>query len=360
MTISVDQLMSLASERSRQKREALLHAVTEMFFATAQRTAAEMTLFDEIMEMVLAEVEPLARRELAERLAGRDVVPRQTLLRLADDEIEVAEPILVRSPALGDDDLVGLARRQTQRHLFAIARRSNLSERLTDVLVRRGDDRVAGAVAANEGARLSDDGFSVLAGRAAASDDVLDPLIMRHDLPEQIATALLPALAASMRARLEALDAAVAEDAQNELVDEARAMLVERLRASGEPARPLPVLVTMIERGGMLYGEAVLELADADRLVDLAALLGRRLGLASEIVVRNLFGPDVKPSMLICRAAGLDLNGFSAVLRLRSRRRRRSEPVPAEALRDYLNVPYDVAAQVLAAVRSRREASGRA
>ena len=54
MSISLDTLMTLAGERSRTKRHALLRAVTEMFFAVPERNAAEMTLFDDVMDMVLA------------------------------------------------------------------------------------------------------------------------------------------------------------------------------------------------------------------------------------------------------------------------------------------------------------------
>ena len=43
----------------------------------------EINLFDEIMDKVLAEVEPLARRELAERLAELTEAPQRTLVRLA-------------------------------------------------------------------------------------------------------------------------------------------------------------------------------------------------------------------------------------------------------------------------------------
>jgi hypothetical protein len=303
--------------------------------------------------MVLADVEPLARRELSERLAELAAPPRQTLLRLADDEIDVAEPVLVCSPALGDDDLEPIMLRQSQAHLLAIARRNALSERLTDILVEHGNDHAAGAVAANAGAQFSDGGFSMLVRRAAANDNLLDRLVMRRDLPEQIATELLPVLAASMRAKIEGLSAGIGEDAAGELVGEACAMLAERLRASATQARPLALLVKLTERGNLLFGEAVLELADADHLVDLAALIARKLGLRSDMVVSNLFGPDIEPAMLICRAAGLDLNAFSAVLRLRQRRKRAGHGRPGEALRNYLGIPYDVAASIVESVRLR-------
>lgn len=350
----VDRLLGLAGRRSRRERHALLRAVTDMFFATPDRSATETALFDDVLDMVLAEVEPLARRELAERLAGMEAPPRRALLRLAGDEIGVAEPVLKNSPALGDDDLVPIARRPSEPHLLAIAARRRLSERVTDVLVSHGNDNVAGALAGNEGARMSEGGFTVLARHAAADDRVLDLLIMRRDLPDEIATELLPVLAASLRARMATLDLAIPATAARELVGEARSMLADRLRASATPSRPLQALVGLIDRGDLAFGEAVTELADADRLVDIAALFARRLRLRSDLVVSNLFGADVTPTMLICRAAGIDANAFSAVLRLRNRRRRDAAP-PGAVLKDYLAVPRDLAAKVMASVRTRQQ-----
>jgi len=348
----VDRLLRLAGRRSRHERHALLRCVADMFFAAPDRSAAETALFDDILDMVLAEVEPVARRELAERLADMETPPRRTLLRLADDDIEVAAPLLENSPALGDEDLVPIARRDSEPHLLAIARRRSLSERVTDALVAHGNDNVAGALAGNHGAHLSDKGFSILARHAAANDNVLDLLIMRRDLPDKIATELLPALAISMRTRMQTLDVDIPLAAARDLVGEARSMLAARLRASATVSRPLAVLVGLMEYGKLAIGEAVVELADADHLVDLAALFARRLSLSSDLVVTNLFGADVTLAMLICRAAGLDADAFSAVLRLRHRRRR--EPaMPGAALKDYLAMPRDLAVSVIASVRTR-------
>jgi hypothetical protein len=352
--IPVDNLIELAGQRSRHKRHVLMRAVADMFFAAPadERTSAELILFDEIMDMVLTEVEPLARRELAQRLAAVAVPPRRTLLKLADDDIAVAEPILRSSSALGDDDLVVIVRRESQPHLMAIAGRTVLSELVTDMLVVHGNDNVAGALAGNDGAKISETGFSALARRAAANDNLLDRLIVRRDLPEQIANDLLPTLAASMRARIESLNADVTPETACDLLGEARASLAHRLRLPTPPLRALPILLDLIDRGDLLFGEAVLALADAGHLVDLAALIGNRLGLRSDIVVTNLFGAELQPAMTICRAAGLDLDGFSAVLRLRHRRQRNGGD-PGAALRDYLNVSRDFSQRIIETVRSR-------
>jgi hypothetical protein len=329
----------------------LLQAVGDMFLATPERSGAETALFDDIMDLVLADVEPMDPREQAERLAALDAPPQRTLRRLAGDEIGVAEPVLRHSPALDDDDLEPIARRDSEPHLLAIAGRRSLSERLTDVLVSHGNDNVAGVLAGNDGARMSADGFSILARHAAANDNVLDLLIMRRDLPETIATELLPVLARSMRLRIDKLDLRIPDEVACGLVGEARTRLADRLRSSSSPVRMLEELVELVDRGELGFGDAVTELADADHLVDIAALIARRLKLRSDLVVTNLLAVDVTLAMLICRAAGLDPNAFSAVLRLRNRRRR-EHTNPGTTLRDYLAVPRDVAVNVLANVRT--------
>src|SRR5262249_43622027 len=155
MPVDFETLKQLAREPSPERRRELVQAIATAFFAARQRSATEINLFDEIMDKVLAEVEPLARRELAERLAHViDARPRRRV-RLAGDASDGAEPVLRRSPALRDEQLEPIARTQTQDHLLAIARRRTLSSRVTDILVERGNDEVAGTVTGNDGARFS-------------------------------------------------------------------------------------------------------------------------------------------------------------------------------------------------------------
>jgi len=66
--------------------------------------------------------------------------------------------------------------------------------------------------------------------------------------------------------------------------------------------------------------EMVVELADADREKELAQLVCGRAGAASERFLHDLVAPGETPLMMLCRAAGLDLECFSAILRMRRRR----------------------------------------
>jgi len=354
MPVDFETLKQLAREPSPERRRELVQGIALAFFATPQRSANEISLFDEIMDKVLAEVEPLARRELAERLCQLTEAPQRTLVRLAGDAIDVAEPLLLHSPALRDEHLEPIARTHSQDHLMAIAQRKTLSERLTDILVERGNDDVAGTVTGNEGARFSEAGFEWLAARASANEAILNRLVMRSDLPERVANDLLPVLAGSIAEKIQATNAETKVSARK-LIDDARSLLADRLRAAVSRARPLSVLNEQVERGNLTVAEAVVELADADELVDLAAFVAMRLGVHSDTVVRNLFLGGEQTLMLICRAAALDLDAFSAIVRMRNRRRRGSAVEPARLMKDYLRIPRPIAENVMRTVREQEQ-----
>jgi uncharacterized protein (DUF2336 family) len=127
----------------------------------------QIWIFGEIIDRLAAELEIQARAKLANLLSQSNNAPFQTIKKLAYDEsILVAGPVLRNSERLNENELIEATRSKSQQHLFAIAQRRTLTEAVTDVLVTRGDQRVAQAVARNEGARFSDKGFWNLVKRS--------------------------------------------------------------------------------------------------------------------------------------------------------------------------------------------------
>jgi uncharacterized protein (DUF2336 family) len=59
----------------------------------------------------------------------------------ADDEAEVACPVLVQSEQLDDPTLVATARAKSQEHLLAISRRPSINPPVTDALVEQATRR---------------------------------------------------------------------------------------------------------------------------------------------------------------------------------------------------------------------------
>lgn len=108
---------------------------------------------------------------------------------------------------------------------------------------------------------------------------------------------------------------------------------------SGDPADVLEE----VTQGYVLLDDAVTAFADADEIAAVALLVAGRIGLPSAAVGRALEAKSSGPATLVCRAAGLGANGFSAVLRLRRRRLREDGLNPAHVLADFVQTPMEVA-----------------
>ncbi|MBX6425240.1 MAG: hypothetical protein IRZ09_04880 [Variibacter sp.] len=82
------------------------------------------------------------------------------------------------------------------------------------------------------------------------------------------------------------------------------------------------------------FAETAIALADADREEDLAALIASRAAIDSDVVLKALTAERPEVTAAVCRFAGLPLNSYSAVLRMRARKRR-LKPEPSSLLAAY-------------------------
>ncbi|MGB8040079.1 MAG: DUF2336 domain-containing protein [Pseudolabrys sp.] len=202
----LDELISPVASASAKHRLKVIDRITDLFAAGSRSYSYEqISLFDDVLRRLSADIEVKARAKLAQRLAGMGSAPPKLVRSFAfDDEIEVAGPVLVHSEQLSDDDLVENATTKSQDHLLAIAQRLKLSEAVTDVLVDRGDDRVVHKVVRNKGARFSLAGYGKLTSRARYDRRLTLALGERSDLPRQYFLKLLEAASSTVRAKLEA------------------------------------------------------------------------------------------------------------------------------------------------------------
>jgi hypothetical protein len=123
---------------------------------------------------------------------------------------------------------------------------------------------------------------------------------------------------------------------------------------AASPGDPAGVLAEVTE-GFVLLDDAVTAFADADEIAALAFLLARRTGLPSAAVERALAAKSSGATTLVCRAAGIGANGFSAVLRMRRRRLREEGLNPAHVLADFLQTPMEVAQGAVTMMQANEE-----
>src|ERR1700730_12701957 len=152
----LDDAVSRGTADSRTR--ALWHA-TDLLLA-GRYSDDEIWTFGEVIGLLADAIEVAARAQLARRLARFDNAPANIIHKLAfDDSIDVAGPILQESERLQAYALVANVCTKSQSHLLAISKRKSIEDKVTDVLVTRGNREVVHSVANNDGARFSDLGF---------------------------------------------------------------------------------------------------------------------------------------------------------------------------------------------------------
>jgi uncharacterized protein (DUF2336 family) len=171
----------------------MLHKVTDLFVSGLDEfTSDDVSIFDDVIVRLAAEIELSARSLLAKRLAPIRNSPPQIIRVLAfDDAIEVAGPVLAQAARLDDKTLVEIAKTKGQGHLLAISQRGSLSESVTDVLVELGDREVLLNTVDNYGASLSNLGFSTLVRRSEGDDLLAEVVGSRPEIPSPLLTALV-------------------------------------------------------------------------------------------------------------------------------------------------------------------------
>jgi hypothetical protein len=107
----------------------------------------------------------------------------------------------------------------------------------------------------------------------------------------------------------------------------------------------------MIARGVIGFEQAVGELADRGAAFGVGAVLARTAGVPLAAAVRALLARADEPALVVCRAAGLRTDGYSAVLRMRRRRLLQPWDNAAEALAGYHRLPQEMAKRLLPFLR---------
>ncbi len=151
-------------------------------------------LAEAVLELLVKDAETKVRQALAEAAAASANLPHGIARRLARDDLEVAVPILARSPVLTDDDLTEIVRTHAAPYALAVAGRERLSQSLSDVLADTNEAEVVAVLTGNPGAELSVATLLRIADDYGDDRAIQDHLIRRQALPYELVDQLLAAL----------------------------------------------------------------------------------------------------------------------------------------------------------------------
>ena len=168
----------------------------------AHLTEAERTEAQAILRLMARDAAEQVRRALAVTLQASPLVPRDVANRLARDVESIAVPVLNFSPVFSDDDLAEIVRIGGAVRQTAVARRPQLSEKVTTAIVEAGEADVVRIASDNPGAAFSEGGLQTAIDRFEASEAVLASIALRGALPASVSERLIGLVAGEVRERL--------------------------------------------------------------------------------------------------------------------------------------------------------------
>ncbi|WP_421707969.1 DUF2336 domain-containing protein [Algihabitans sp.] len=351
----LDQLLGLARDKSAEGRRLLLDTVADLFSEDGRvLNEREHALMTDILSKLLRDVEMRVRREVSERLARRQDAPLEIVKLLANDDIEVARPVLVTSSILRDIDLVEIVHHRTQQHQLSIAMRREVSEFVSEALVEAGDIDVIKALLDNPNARISEATLEYLVEESRRVDSYQEPLVRRSDLSPQLARRMCLWVGAALRSYI--LDNYDIDPTElDDLLEDVALETLETLPATASPGEPqddaASRLAQQLAEAKRLTPDMLVQTLRQGEISLFEAMFAQMTGLRRRLIGRLIYEPGGEGLVIACRALAVDKPAFTSIFLLSRKGRPGDQVVDPRELSRVISlfdrVKPDAAQQVL-------------
>jgi uncharacterized protein (DUF2336 family) len=323
---SVTRLSQLAANPHAAQRGEIYLAVASLYQTQAPRLSErERSLMREILQRLAGDVEMTIRIALAEKLADDEAAPLDLILLLADDSIEVARPVILRSQRLGDTELLSLLEHAGESHQTACAERPNIGAPVCDVLAKSNSETVLVALVRNATAQIAAGTFETLVEKSRRIAALQHPLADRQDLPLRLATQMCGWVTDALKAHIRVRHPDVAASVALKLTEAESRMHAAPQPSAAEPAAGAVKLVDKLAAAGQLRAGFLLRVLHQGQIDLFDIAFAKLLGLELSHLRHVLYEQGPRPVALACRAVGIDRCVFPTVFNL-SRQTRGQHP----------------------------------
>ncbi len=320
----MDEIMSLAKSRDVADRERLLIRLVDLCEGNREelRPPRVEALLSQVFFDLVFQAEYDIRLRLAERIASAEWAPPALISILSFDDIEIARPIIARSPILKDPDLIRILVEATLEHQVEVARRPQISPNVVDVILKTARPEVMAALAENESAQVSQDHLFDLVHKAREIAALHSPLAEHPGLNLELAGYLYTWVGAALRKSI-----AARFDLDDKALEAALALSVAQARA-GEPSaksrrleetdeeRRDRQLVAKLDMSGQLRPSYLLKALKERRLSLFIAALAALGRFETPAVRKAANGKTATPLAMACASVEVDRVVFPDLLAL--------------------------------------------
>ena len=339
-SVNADYLLRLARDKSMAGRQELAETISDLFLGdTGSLSDRERALTHDILSQVIHDVEMTVRRNISEQLAKLPNAPRDLAVLLANDDIEVAYPILAYHKVLHDADLIEVIRHRTLEHQLAIAIREEVSEAVSDALVQTGKERVVRTLLENPTAAISSSTMDYLIEQSQRIDSFHEPILNRGDLDPSLAQRMFMWVSAALRQYI--LDTHdIDPDTIDDLLEKAALEAIGSQSGPSGSSNKAQELVARLADDDAVTPDLLVALLQEGEIPLFVTMFQRLTGLRERLVKRLLFEPGGEGLAIACKSAGLGKAIFSSIFTLTRKARPGSETSMRREIRHVLNL-YD-------------------
>lgn len=310
----VTKLYELAREKDRRAQHVLAENITDLFLSGDGRlNEHERMLMTDILYKLVSEFEMIVRKDFAARLLTFPNTPPELLRLLANDAIEIAQPILERSTVLHDADLIEIVRARSDEHRLSIAMRAKLSEEVSDALIEEGSADIVETLLKNQDAEISERAMEYLVAQSRRVDRFQEPLLSRHDLPPRLAYQMFWWVSAALRRRI-LVDFAEIDKA--ELDQALQAATVQAIASEGRGGGAYDraeSLVKSLAAQGLLTIKFLTQCLKQQKIPIFVAGLGHLAGISSRTAWRIFSDKGGEGFTVLCRALDTNRSEFASL-----------------------------------------------
>ncbi|GAA0776508.1 DUF2336 domain-containing protein [Roseibium denhamense] len=309
-------LMQLAKEGTDAARRALFVQLSDLISGEIhKRTDQELALFSEVALQLYSTATSSDRARLAKNLADCANLPVKLAIKIAEDEVSVAVPILASSTVFTQAELLDLVERLSNQHRQVIARRQDLSTDVSDALMRLGDTPVHRLLAGNREIKLSRQAMTVLVQKAVEDYVLRDDLALRSDLTPAAAQKLIPIVNEETQVRLrEIIQGALSQEQLDQI---ARLKVLRREFGQALENPDMSLLWADAERAHISIDELVILLIQDGRFNHVIELLSHRGRIAQKALKDAVFNGKIEPVVKAAAKARLETATFALFAKAR-------------------------------------------
>ena len=311
--IDTGHLLELARDKSQARRKQLARTITDLFVEqSTELTDRERMLMFDILHKMIHDAEMDVRRTISKQLADIEDAPRDLINILANDEIEVAFPILRQSLVFQDEDLIEVIQHRTLEHQLAIAVRASVSEEVSDALVETGNETVINGLLNNQNAKLSSATMEYLIEESKRVDTFREPILNRNDLEPELAKRMYMWVSAALRHFIiEKYD--FDETVLDDLLEQTAAEEMESLDAAKAATSKTDELAAELEEEGSDTVKVMIQALREGEVSLFMTMFRRRTRLRDNLMKRIMFEPGGEGLAIACKASGIDIDEFSSI-----------------------------------------------